>query len=330
MPVLSVFTHFSKPESAPRYTSSRTWKGYHWQQILPFGNGSHQDEWKPGTYPMGLAPIQAFDGKLWMTGQKFTWASSDGKNWVQHPKKDWGERITISRVFFNNRLWAMGGMQYEERQLLNEIWFSKDGMQWEKSGNGSWGPRKGFTLVPFKNRLWLFGGVTKVSRDFESLETKNDIWSSADGMHWTKEVDHAAWSPRDSPHALVLRDTLYLVGGQGLADVWRSVDGKKWTQQTGAAEWGKRFDQGTAVFDDKLWVLGGRDTLTNHNLAAQNDVWSSVNGTKWTMQEKHAPWTVRSGVNSLVFKDQLWLYSGKHTGGNPVWKGDIWAMTKAN
>jgi hypothetical protein len=125
-----------------------------------------------------------------------------------------------------------------------------------------------------------------------------------------------------------LRDSLYLIGGQRLQDVWRSADAKTWERVTNQAEWGKRFDQGVAVFDDKMWVYGGRDTLTNHNLAAQNDVWSSVNGKNWILEEKHAPWTVRSGSNSVVYKDQLWLYSGKHTGGNPVWKGDIWVMKK--
>jgi hypothetical protein len=328
VPVLSIYNLPDKlvitDESAHEISS----KDYLWQQILPFGNGSPQNEWKAGTFPMGLKPILAFDSKLWIVGQKSSWTSADGKNWEQHPKADWGERISINQVFFNNKLWALGGTQYQARELLNEVWFSPDGIGWQKAKNAAWEPRKGFGLVSFKNKLWLFGGVTKLSQDFESVEMKNDIWSSLDGLNWTKEVDQAPWSPRDSPHVITLRDSLYLIGGQRLQDVWRSADGKTWEQVTNQAEWGKRFDQGVAVFDDKMWVYGGRDTLTNHNLAAQNDVWSSVNGKNWILEEKHAPWTVRSGSNSVVYKDQLWLYSGKHTGGNPVWKGDIWVMKK--
>jgi N-acetylneuraminic acid mutarotase len=303
-------------------------KKYEWVQLLPFGNGSHQLEWKPGTFPMGLKPLLGFEDKLWITGQKATWSSADGTHWVRHIKKDWGERISIAPVFFDNKLWMYGGMQYQERKLLNEVWFTTDGSSWEQAENAAWQPRKGHAVVVFKDKLWLFGGVTNVSGDFVPLETKNDIWSSDDGLNWKKEIDHAPWSPRDEADVLVMRDTLYLLGGQELGDVWRSADGKSWTQLTPGAAWERRSDKGALVFDDMLWVFGGRDTLANHHLAAQNDVWFSRNGINWVQQAEHAPWTVRSGVNSVVFKDQLLLFSGKHTGGNPVWRGDIWALKK--
>lgn len=325
-----LFWHTRYPESTrqTRYKSGESPKKYEWRQILPSGNGSQQYEWKPGTYPMGLKPLMAFGGTLWMAGQKASWSSVDGIVWVHHPKKDWGERITMTSVFFNNALWMYGGMQYQERQLINEVWFSKDGVKWEQAKNAAWEPRKGHEVVAFKGKLWLLGGVSKASRDFESLEMKNDVWSSVDGFKWTKEVDQAPWSPRDSPHALVLRDTLYLLGGQGLADVWQSTDGKHWKQLTPEAPWKKRHDYGALVYDDKLWIFGGRDMNPDHFLAARNDVWYSPDGIDWIQQAEHAPWTVRSGGSSVVFKDQLWLYSGKHTGGKPVWKGDVWVLNK--
>ena len=303
-------------------------KRYEWVQILPFGNGSHQMEWKSGTFPMGLKPLLGFHEKLWMTGQKAAWSSADGTNWVRHPKKDWGERISITPVFFDKKLWMYGGMQYQERKLLNEVWFTTDGISWEQGGNAAWQPRTGHAMVAFKNKLWLFGGVTDVSRDFVSLEVKNDIWSSGDGSHWKKEAEQAPWSPREEADVLVMRDTLYLLGGQELGDVWRSADGKNWTQLTPEAAWKKRSDKGALVFDNLLWVFGGRDTLTDHHLAAQNDVWFSRNGINWIQQAEHAPWTVRSGGHSAVFKDQIWLFSGKHTGSSPVWKGDVWVLKK--
>ncbi|GAA4454347.1 hypothetical protein GCM10023189_20670 [Nibrella saemangeumensis] len=329
VPLLTTYHWFSERALSLQYEVLSSAKDYEWQQILPAGNGSHQYEWKSGSFPMGIIPILAFDGKLWMTGQKASWSSSDGITWVHHPKKDWGERINLTSVFFNNTLWMYGGMQYQDRQLLNEVWYSTDGVQWQQAENAAWAPRKGQSMVAFRGKLWLFGGVSKVSKDFVSLEMKNDVWSSADGFHWTNEVEQAPWAPRDSPAVLVLRDTLYLLSGQGLADVWRSPDGKSWTQLTSEAPWEKRFDNGALVFDDKLWVFGGRDTTADHHRAAQNDVWYSANGGNWTRQAEHAPWTVRSGGHSVVFKNQLWLFSGKHTGANPVWKGDIWALKKS-
>lgn len=327
VPILFWNIRYTESTHQPEYELAESPRKYAWKQILPFGNGTHPYEWKTGTYPMGLKPLVAYGGKLWMTGQKASWSSTDGTTWTQHPKKDWGERITMTSVFFDNTLWMYGGMRYQERELINEVWFSKDGIQWQQAKNAAWEPRKGQAMVTFKHKLWLFGGVSKVSKDFESLEMKNDVWSSSDGLQWTKEVDHAPWSPRDSPQVLVMHDALYLLGGQGLADVWQSVDGKNWKQITAQAPWKERYDNGAQVFDGQLWVFGGRDTNPNHNLAAQNDVWFSDNGVQWMRQAEHAPWTVRSGGNSVVFKDQLWLFSGKHTGSNPVWKGDIWALT---
>lgn len=326
IPGLIGYTWIRESARRVRYEPLKPATNYEWQQILPFGNGSHPDEWQPGTFPMGLKPLVAFGGNLWMTGQKSAWSSADGKNWVQHPKKDWGERISMTSVFFDNKLWMYGGMRYQNRHLLNEVWYSTNGRDWQQADNADWQPRKGHSVVAFRNKLWLFGGVSQVSNNFVSLEMKNDVWSSTDGFHWTREVEQAPWSPRDSPAVLVLHNTLYLLGEEG--DVWRSADAKNWMQLTPEAAWKKRFDKGTLVFDDKLWVFGGRDTTANHHLAARNDVWYSANGIDWTRQAEHAPWTVRSGGNSVVFQDQLWLFSGKHTGSNPVWKGDIWALKK--
>lgn len=328
LPILAIYTHFGESTPAIHYEATASPSTYEWKQILPFGNGTQQYEWKTGTYPMGIKPLVAFGGNLWMTGQKAAWSSPDGTTWTRHPKKDWGERITMTSVFFDNTLWMYGGMKYQERQLINEIWYSKDGINWQQAENASWQPRKGHEVVEFNNKLWLFGGVSRVSKDFESLELKNDVWSSTDGLHWIKEVEKAPWSPRDSPQVLVIKGMLYLLSGQGLADVWQSTDGKTWKQLTAQAPWKERFDNGALVFDNQLWVFGGRDTNPDHHVAAQNDVWFSDNGSQWRRQAEHAPWTVRSGGNSVVFKDQLWLYSGKHTGGNPVWRGDAWTLEK--
>lgn len=119
-----------------------------------------------------------------------------------------------------------------------------------------------------------------------------------------------------------------MVGGQGHGDVWKSANGKDWTLITNEAAWKKRYDYGALVYDNKIWVFGGRDTSSNHNAAAKNDVWFSDNGITWNKQTEHALWTVRSGVTSIVFKNKLWIFSGKHTGGKHNWKGDIWTMRK--
>lgn len=301
---------------------------YTWEQVLPFGNGSFQEEWKPGTFPLGITPLVALGGNLWMIGQKAAWSSADGITWAHHPKTDWGERISLKCVYFKDKLWMLGGMKYQEKQVVNDLWVSSDGTAWKQvSQAAEWLPRKGHTVVVFRNKLWLLGGAADIQPDFSARKLFNDVWSSTDGIHWTEETGAAPWSPRDSPHVVVFQDALYLLGGQGKADVWRSTDGKAWTPVTAAADWKERYDTGTLVFDNKLWVFGGRDTTANHNTAAKNDVWYSANGIDWNRQTEHAPWTVRSGGQSVVFKANLWLFSGKHTGGKHNWGGDVWTLS---
>ena len=303
--------------------------GYKWEQVLPFGNGSFQEEWKPGTFPLGITPVEAFGGQLWITGQKASWSSEDGIKWTRYAKKDWGERISMSYLYFNNRIWMYEGMKYHERELTNDIWSSADGKSWQQSANAAWQPRKGSAFIVFKNKLWLFGGAANVSKDFVSTAFFNDIWSSTDGVNWALEANAAAWPARDNARVVVLRDTLYMVGGNAKGDIWRSANGKDWEQIVQEVEWKQRHDFGAAVFDNRIWIYGGRDTSSNHKAAARNDVWYSDDGIKWTRQTEHAPWTVRSGGNSIVYKEKLWIFSGKHTGGPHNWGGDIWTMSLA-
>ena len=297
---------------------------FKWTQAAPPGSGTHQYEWKPGTYPSALVPLVAFNNDLWMVGQKMAWSSKDGVKWEMHPKKDWGERISMAQVFFKNKFWVSGGMEYATNTFLNEIWSSADGKTWTRSvTNAEWSPRKGHTVVVFDNRLWLFGGETGVDKDRSPNQFVNDIWSSTDGIRWTKEADSAPWPVRGNPRVLVFKNDLWLVGGQGKSDIWRSKDGKKWTQIDSDCPWNDRYDYGATSFDNLLWIYGGRESNPRN---AYKDVWFSIDGSNWQLQTDAAPWTPRSGGFSVAFKNKLWLYGGKHTGHEDGFSGDIWTM----
>ena len=58
--------------------------------------------------------------------------------WTQHDKTDWGERIYQSIVYFDDRLWMYGGMDYEARTFSNDIWSSTDGATWTPAGTAAW------------------------------------------------------------------------------------------------------------------------------------------------------------------------------------------------
>jgi len=302
--------------------------GYVWTQVLPFGSGSFPEEWKRGTFPLGLGPVQAFDSNLWMSWNKYAWSSSDGIKWDLHNKTDWGERISISIVYFKNKMWMTGGMRYKERIFMNDIWSTADGKTWTNVGNAAWSPRKGQTVVVFKDKLWLFGGSTGVLSNYNPTNFLNDVWSSDDGIQWKLVTNRTPWSPSEYPMVVVFNDMMYMVGGYMKSGIWKSADGINWEQLDAETDWQPRTDYGALVYDQKVWVFGGRDTSANHTTAAKNDVWYSTDGAQWTMQKEHAAWTVRSGTTSIVFKDKIWIFSGKHTGGKYNWGGDIWTMDK--
>ena len=87
--------------------------------------------------------------------------------------------------------------------------------------------------------------------------------------------------------------------------------------------WKPRHDDAKLVFDGKIWVFGG---WAGRSTSALNDVWYSSDGVGWNRQAEHAPWAPRDPI-AIVFQDRIWVYSGKHTGGDDSWGGDLWQMT---
>jgi hypothetical protein len=260
---------------------------YRWTQVTPPGSGTHQHEWKPGSYASAIVPVQAFNNELWMVGQKRAWSSRDGIKWQAYDKQNWGERISMAYAFFNNTFWVSGGMEYATNTFLNEIWSSKNGKNWQLTVRKAAGsPRKGQTVVSFKDRLWLFGGETGVDEHRSPDEFVNDVWSSTDGIHWTNVLEEAPWEERGNPQVLVFKDQLWLVGGQGRSDVWKSDNGKVWTKVKDESPWKGRHDYGLMAFDNFIWVYGGREANPRN---AYQDVWFSPNGADWILQTARAP-----------------------------------------
>ena len=317
---------YTKVETREHSAAERVSPAYEWVQVAPPGSGTHQYEWVPGTYPSAIVPVRGLNNDLWMIGQKRAWSSGDGVKWQAFEKHDWGERISMAHTFFDSTLWVSGGMDYATNTFLNEIWSSTDGKTWTRAvTHAAWSPRKGHTVVTFKNKLWLFGGETSVDEQRAPVDYINDIWSSSDGIHWTKVSDEAPWETRGHPRILVFQNKLWLIGGQGRSDIWQSDDGSTWTQLKTESPWKDRYDYGLTTFDNKIWLYGGREKNPRN---AHNDVWFSSDGLKWIRQTDQAPWTPRSGNFSIAFQDKLFLYGGKYTGHKDGFSGDIWILKR--
>ena len=176
--------------------------------------------------------------------------------------------------------------------------------------------------VVFKNKIWVLGGRDGIN------SLKNDVWSSPNGISWTRATNNAGWAARYSHSSVVFENKMWVLGGyDGIRpnyrknDVWSSVDGTNWDSSYGCCRlvYG-RFGHSSVVFDNKIWVLGG----WGRNLSIYNDVWSSSNGSSWTQVKPNdnAGWDARTLHTSIVFDNKIWVLGGDREG--PL-KNDVWS-----
>ncbi len=188
--------------------------------------------------------------------------------------------------------------------------------QIKANNNQGWPVRDRHTSVVFKDKMWIIGGATTSS--------KKDVWSSSDGINWTKVTDNTQWSRRQDHTSVVFNDKIWVIGGNdGGArknDVWSSSDGKNWTKETDNAQWSARREHTSVVFNSKIWVIGGDDGGVR-----KNDVWSSSDGKNWTKATDNAGWSTRVLHSSVVFNGKIWVMGGD--GHGAVDTSDVWSSS---
>ncbi|MGR9173361.1 galactose oxidase [Rhizobiales bacterium] len=220
-----------------------------------------------------------FKDKMWVLGgnrlsdpehptSNAIWNSDDGIQWTKvQDAAAWSPRTATPIVEWNGELWIFGGEEVVNGKpiLRNDVWRSSDGINWTKvTEHAAWQPRAFHTALAYKGKLWVIGGGS-YAPDFIAL---NDVWSSVDGVNWTK-VSDAPWHGRIWFSGVVYRDLMWIVGGWSkktlnLDDIWYSGDGIKWTRLALAGSWRGRHEQSTYVFNDKIFVAGGHaDPITN-------------------------------------------------------------------
>lgn len=84
-----------------------------------------------------------------------------------------------------------------------------------------------------------------------------------------------------------------------------------------AAAFGNRYGHSTAFFNDKFWLIGGFSGIESH----KNDVWSSVDGKEWTLENPDAGFEPRMYASVAVFKNKIWVVGGLSNTGS---LSDIW------
>ncbi|MGN6495456.1 MAG: Kelch repeat-containing protein [Agriterribacter sp.] len=267
---------FNSKEAPPRDVWSSA-DGSNWKLVTPQAPWVHSD----------LAMSIVFKNKMWMMGGWYNgrlpghsashevWSSKDGKKWKQETAAaSWSPRLAAAVVEFKGKLWLLGGSENyyfgNASSLKNDVWYSDNGKEWKlATNNAGWAPRAYHQAVVLHDKLYVFGGGNYVPEYFAC----NDVWSTEDGVHWTKLVDKAPWHERIWFSAVVYRNRMWVIGGwsnnpyKNWSDVWYSADGKQWSQYSAAPAWKERHEPSAFVFKDKIWIAGGMTP------PLVNDVW---------------------------------------------------------
>jgi len=268
---------FQSFEEPPRdvWSSSdgKTWslieKAAPWlHSDLPMNMTFHDRMWIMGGWYKGRLPGYSASNQVW--------SSTDGAKWEQvTAAAGWTPRLAAGLVEFRGRMWLLGGTENyyfgDDKSLRNDVWSSADGKEWKlETASAGWSPRAYHQAVILNDRIYVFGGGNYVP----AYHAKNDVWSSADGVHWTLETEAAPWSPRLWFSAAVYQDRMWVLGGwsnnpsKNWSDVWHSKDGKAWERMETKTRWKERHEHSVFVFQDKLWIAGG------HAKPLSDEVWS--------------------------------------------------------
>ncbi len=248
------------------------------------------------------------------------------KTWVLASSTNhWNARSIFSSTVFKSNVWLTGGIYNGEG--INDEWKSENGVDWTLvTDDAPWGYRYAQQTIAFNNYLWMFGGKTGEWLHFP----QKDIWNSQNGADWSWLNNNAPWYRRDNHQCLVFSNKVWLMGGghgdseilmstTATNDVWSSTDGLNWDNVTPAAQWAQRTSFAAVVFDGKMWVMGGA-RYYHGGSDYYKDVWSSTDGSNWTLVTDNAPWGERSSGQVVIYENKMWLLGGYES----TWENDIW------
>lgn len=268
----------------PRLTSNDVWSstdGVDWKlekpnTFIPTTFDASAD-WE-GRHAGGYAVYQ---NRMWIVGgdplqgyyQGDVWSSADGRSWRRESGfAPWGARSLHYTLVFKDRLWVMGGQtmpDFVDRaskpayQVFQDVWTSTDGAGWSRlvTSGPMWSPRSAIMQGAVLNdRMWVVAGGTYEARNAGVMNRTytNDVWSSADGVSWRRDLDAAPFSPRQYHSLVAWDDRLWVIGGyneDNLDGAWYSGDGVNWYSTP--TTWDPRHAASVWVHKDAVWLTGG-------------------------------------------------------------------------
>lgn len=278
-------------------------------------------------------PVFVVRGQMWaFISDAGNWHSADAKTWTRSTLPPSGMNSAYQKyVQFNDAVYSLGTMtgNYLDLHFTSRIMRTTDFARWEVVAAESNLPRRVFYgALVHGGKMWLMGG-------YDGAQYYDDVWNSPDGVHWTRVVEHAGWSPRNIDMTVSFKNKLWIIGG-GVIDgqrdgnpnskreTWFSDDGARWSRapdRTGPA-WGGM----PVLFDGRIWLVGA-----NRNSTFAPSSLVSDDGINWSRVD--APWSPRGAPAVWVVGDRLYMSGGKYSvpvNGQPQfsYRNDVWYMSK--
>lgn len=218
------------------------------------------------------------DNRMWIVGgdcnqhhyQNDVWSSADGVRWEPVCTNiPWGPRVLHHTVAFAGKIWVMGGQTLPSfapaaEAFYNDVWCSSDGARWERVlEHAPWSERGmiGGSAI-FLGRMWLLGGGTYDTPLRPKRAFHNEVWSTADGINWRRDLEAAPWAPRQYHDVAVFDGRMWVFEGWdgrgNRRDVWHSADGVHW-QELPDTPWAPRHAASVFVHDNALWMVAGNN-----------------------------------------------------------------------
>lgn len=226
--------------------------------------------------------LLVFNNKIWLldgfssgpSSSSNIYNSTDGVNWVQvsNSGTKYSARHFFDAIVFDNKMWVIGGLSNSSTSGLSDIWSSTDGVNWSQSTPSGtfFNGRFHHKLAVLGSKMYLIGGA-----DNGGSNTYGDVWSTTNGINWTKDTNDASFFAARYSHEVVTHNnTMYVIGGQSssiLGDIWKSTDGISWTQLNVTNSFGARRDFQAFIFNNKVCIIAGYKNGGGFG----NDIWMS-------------------------------------------------------
>lgn len=178
-------------------------------------------------------------------------------------------------------------------------------------------------------------------------------------VSWQQVTANGNWGPFRTTTGGYFNNKLWIIGAQSggfgafTRGIFSSADGATWTSVTGTDNMANSVpfaerQAGVFGFKNKMWLLGGLIPQIGNNFSkVTNEVWSSADGTTWTLKTPGTGetwWTARERINAVVFQNKLWIIGGNNYPSfgnanspgaalNDVWNsdnGDAWTQVTAS